>query len=154
MKPSCHLSTILVNGVAGGIDPPERLYIEFMLAALPATQDLSPTMTSSASPNATNLSPPPFSLPQAQPPSLTDSYGALFIGMCISLMQVFFHISPTRVCRLHVPRLYGLAFHQVYRYYRLYPDDSKRLKGYVSLFVTMLYAIISPDRFSSNCRCS
>ena len=46
-----------------------------------------------------------------------------------------------------VPRLYGLAFHQVYRYYRLYPDDSKRLKGYVRSFVTTLHAIISPDRF-------
>ena len=47
----------------------------------------------------------------------------------VSLLQ----LSSLMCCSLtqFIYRLYGLAFHQVYRYYRLYPDDSKYLKGFV-----------------------
>ncbi|CDO74302.1 hypothetical protein BN946_scf184839.g7 [Trametes cinnabarina] len=48
-----------------------------------------------------------------QIPSLSDTYGALFIGMCISIF------------------LYGLTGLQVYRYFRLYPKDKILLKATV-----------------------
>ncbi|KAI0648833.1 hypothetical protein C8Q79DRAFT_1007415 [Trametes meyenii] len=49
----------------------------------------------------------------SQLPSLDDTYGALFIGMCVCIL------------------LYGLTLHQTYRYFRLYPDDRKWLKVFV-----------------------
>ncbi|KAL1939396.1 hypothetical protein VTO73DRAFT_9952 [Trametes versicolor] len=45
-----------------------------------------------------------------KPLSLNDSFGALFIGMCICIL------------------LYGLTLYQTYRYFRLYPQDQKWLK--------------------------
>ncbi|KAI1790243.1 hypothetical protein LXA43DRAFT_1149115 [Ganoderma leucocontextum] len=44
------------------------------------------------------------------PPPLDDTYGALFLGTVFGLM------------------VYGLTVHQVYRYYRLYPNDPLVLK--------------------------
>ncbi|OSC98537.1 hypothetical protein PYCCODRAFT_1447422 [Trametes coccinea BRFM310] len=51
-----------------------------------------------------------LSLP-TQIPSLSDTYGALFIGMCLSIL------------------LYGVTVHQVYRYFRLYPKDRIAMKA-------------------------
>ncbi|KAI0667827.1 hypothetical protein C8Q78DRAFT_1081711 [Trametes maxima] len=56
-------------------------------------------------------------------PSLNGTYGAIFIGMCISIA------------------LYGFNFHQIYRYYRLYPKDSISLKSLV--FVILIVEAVN-----------
>ncbi|KAI0648832.1 hypothetical protein C8Q79DRAFT_1007414 [Trametes meyenii] len=78
--------------------------------------------------NATN--PTTASPPMAFPPfpvvamaSLSSTYGAIFIGMCISIA------------------LYGFNFHQIYRYYRLYPKDSVSLKSLV--FVILIVEAVN-----------
>ncbi|KAI0351875.1 hypothetical protein OH77DRAFT_1429171 [Trametes cingulata] len=58
------------------------------------------------------------------PPSLDNSFGALFIGMCFGLM------------------LYGLTVHQAFRYFRLYPSDTVLLKCFVA-FALLLETIHS-----------
>ncbi|EIW53510.1 uncharacterized protein TRAVEDRAFT_52638 [Trametes versicolor FP-101664 SS1] len=65
---------------------------------------------------ATNASTPTTNDIPIQLPSLSDSFGALFIGMCICIF------------------LSGLTLHQAYRYFRLYPQDQKWLKVMV-LFI-------------------
>ncbi|KAI0759573.1 hypothetical protein BD413DRAFT_271539 [Trametes elegans] len=58
-----------------------------------------------------------------QLPSLGDTYGALFIGMCFCIL------------------LYGLTLHQTYRYFRLYPKDRPLLKILVrKLLASNIYA--------------
>lgn len=79
--------------------------------------------------------------PSIQVPSLADSYGALFIGTCVSLVlvvhpliiTVFFLTSDIF---LHKNSLYGLIIHQTYRYFRLYPGDPFHLKVLVCLFTS------------------
>ncbi len=78
------------------------------------------------------------SIPQIiQLPSLDDSFGALFIGMCFCILCVFpsVHVLPFSAdgAVLRNYRLYGLTLHQTYRYFRLYPQDLKWLKYMVCL---------------------
>ncbi|KAJ3007343.1 hypothetical protein NUW54_g3582 [Trametes sanguinea] len=70
---------------------------------------MDPKSTGIPSGTLPTADPPILSLP-TQIPSLGDTYGALFIGMCLSIL------------------LYGVTVHQVYRYFRLYPKDQILMK--------------------------
>ncbi|KAI0740128.1 hypothetical protein C8Q76DRAFT_790601 [Earliella scabrosa] len=60
----------------------------------------------------------PDSVPSEQIPPLGSTFGALLIGTVVGLIQ------------------YGWTAHQCYRYFRVYQDDSWRLKGLVaSVFI-------------------
>ncbi|KAM5544619.1 hypothetical protein V8D89_001517 [Ganoderma adspersum] len=79
--------------------------------------------------NSTFTQPP--GIPHIQIPSLADTYGAFFIGSCISLV------------------LYGLTVHQTYRYFRLYPEDSMYLKALVmTIFLAETVNSILPVHLS------
>ncbi|KAI1786763.1 hypothetical protein LXA43DRAFT_754429 [Ganoderma leucocontextum] len=73
---------------------------------------IGPLRTKPAS-MATNPTSPFIQASSIQIPSLADTYGAFFIGSCVSLV------------------LYGLTVHQTYRYFRLYPGDPMYLKALV-----------------------
>ncbi|KAI0759600.1 hypothetical protein BD413DRAFT_617691 [Trametes elegans] len=68
------------------------------------------------------------------PPSLDDTAGAFLLGTSGSLMHVHRH-SPSLVVLtdgLPFASLYGIALHQCYRYYRLYPTDTRYIRFLVT----------------------
>ncbi|KAI9056805.1 hypothetical protein FKP32DRAFT_1585067 [Trametes sanguinea] len=80
---------------------------------------MDPKSTGIPSGTLPTADPPIPSLP-TQIPSLGDTYGALFIGMCLSIL------------------LYGVTAHQVYRYFRLYPKDQILMKSIVRTLVVVV----------------
>ncbi|KAI0654671.1 hypothetical protein C8Q70DRAFT_1086597 [Cubamyces menziesii] len=69
-------------------------------------------------------------MPPFRVPSLQDTFGALFIGMCICIL------------------LYGMTLHQTYLYWRFFQRDPRFLKFVVSLIIAKPYNYLVIDYFN------
>ena len=84
----------------------------------------------------------PLSLLLPAIPALDNTYGCILVGTFIGLMCVFISMgmgSWRLWLTLLSSRLYGMTLHQSYRYFRLYPNDTKVLKALVSVITHVTY---------------